>query len=211
MAFTKKPYCTLDDVRALLDKDSTATSQDDIIGKMIPQAQAAVDEYLGFSFQTDGTSGSPSQRVYDGNGRGKLLIDRCLDLVQVQTQTYTVGYDSGTNAYTRTANTPIDVTADCLLGPNNMEAGFILERLTGYFPLGKQNIVVKGQWGKSATIPDDIKRACARLVVHYVKQMDASYQDQVGDGTYGMLVFKQQFPPDICQLLDKHKPRVFYS
>jgi hypothetical protein len=209
MAWTNKPYTSLDDVKAALT--TTSTTNDDLLSQFIVQAQAAIDSYLGFSFQTDGTHASPATRTYDGNGREQMLIDRCLDLVQVETQTYSVSSDPDTGALTRTTNTPVDVTGDCVLGPVNMEAGFILERLTRYFPIGKRNIVVKGVFGKSATIPEDITRACTRLAIHYMKQVDANYQDKVGNDQFGRPMFKQQLPADVCQILDRYRPRVFVA
>jgi hypothetical protein len=206
MTWTNKAYCSTDEVKAALDK--TLTDQDDLIDALIPQAQAAIDAYLGFTWQTEGTAASPATRTYDGNGSTQLLIDRCLSLVQVKTQTYTLSTD-GNGTISRTADTPTDITEGCWLGPSNLEAGFILERINAYFPVGKRNIVVRGVWGKSATIPDDIKRACIRLTIHYVKQLDASYQDKTANGQYGALVFQQQIPPDVCALLDRHRPRIF--
>lgn len=206
MAWTNKGYCSSDDVKAALDK--TGTDQDDLIDALIPQAQAVIDEYLGFSFQTDGTHSSPATRTYDGNGGTQLLIDRCLDLVQVQTQTYTLSQDA-LGAISRTSNAPQDITQGCWLGPANLEAGFILERINSYFPLGRRNIIVRGVFGKSSTIPADITRACTRLVIHYIKQLDASYQDKTASAQFGQLVFAQQIPSDVCAILDRRRPRVF--
>lgn len=211
MAFTNKSYCSLDDVRQLLSTPDSDTTDDDTILAWIPQAQAVIDEYLGFSFQTDGTDAAPATRTYDGNGREKILIDRCLSLVSVTTTTFVITFDSAQNKYVRTASTPIDITADCDLGPTGLEAGFMLTRETGYFPLGKKNVTVTGTFGKFATIPGDIRRACARLTVHFLKQRDNAYQDQTGNSQFGQLTFRQQIPADVCQTLDQHKPKVFYS
>ena len=206
MAFTNKAYTTVDDVKAAMD--STTTANDDLLQAFIGQAQAYIDEYLGFSFQTDGTAASPATRTYDGNGGEQLLIDRCLNLVSVKTQGYTISTQSD-GSVIRTLNTARDISGDCFLGPMGLDAGFIVERQTGFFPLGKRNIVVTGVFGQSATIPADIKRAATRLAIHFMKQVDANYQNQVGGGQLGVPVFTQDIPSDVCAILDRRKPRIF--
>jgi hypothetical protein len=90
-----------------------------------------------------------------------------------------------------------------------MDYGFILERVNATFTLGKRNIVVSGVWGKSSTIPADIKRACTRLAIHYFKQRDANYQEQTAEAQFGMMIFTQRMPKDVCDLLDQRRPRIF--
>lgn len=207
MAFTNKAYTTVDDVKAAMS--STSTANDDLIQQFIGQAQAAIDEYLGFSFQTDGTTATPATRIYDGNAGRQLLVEPILTLVSVQTQGYNFATDPSTGAITRTTSTPVDITGACFLGPVGLDYGIIIERVNAEFPIGKRNIVVTGVFGKFATVPADIKRACTRLAIHYFKQMDASYQDKTAAGQYGQLVFQQDIPDDICKLLDQRKPRIF--
>ena len=134
MAFTQKPYALLDDVKAA--GSITVSTDDNFLAALLSQAQTEIDAELGYSFQTDGTVAAPAQRTYNGNGSSQLLIDRCVSVSQVQT--YVVGPDV-TGALIRTAQTPSDITGDCLLGPVNASVGFLLERLTGAsFPLGRR-------------------------------------------------------------------------
>lgn len=195
MTVTNKPYTDLDTIKGLLD--SSASSDDDLIESLIPQAQQAVDSYLGFNFQTD-----TGPRLYDGNGRQRILVDKCLSMTQVEVLSYSVVNN------VRTITNTQDVSGYCLLD----KTGIVLERLSGgYFPLGRSNIRVTGIFGRRDRIPDDIQRAAGLLVVHYVKQRDSSYQDQTGDSQYGILVFKQQMPKDVCEILDKYQRRYFAS
>lgn len=195
MTATNKPYTDLDTVKSLLD--TTATTRDDLIESWITQAQAAVDSYLGFNFQTD-----TSAKLYDGNGRQKILVDKCLSLTQVEVLSYSVVSN------VRTITDTQDISGYCLLD----RTGIVLERVSGgYFPLGRNNIRVTGTFGRRALVPDDIQRATALLAVHYAKQQDSSYQDQTGDSQYGVLVFRQQMPKDVCEILDKYQRRYFSS
>lgn len=208
MSWTRKPYCSTDDVKALLSKRST--TDDDFIAAMIVDAQAWIDERLGFSFQTDGTSAVPASRLYDGNDHDQLLINHCVSFASVLVRTYLVTANPG-GGFTRTF-TSDDVTGDTLLGPQGRDPGFILSRLNGEFPLGRQNIEVQGVFGYSS-VPADISRACARLAAHYVLARDAGYEDKRAGGTaagYGSRTFKAtSIPEDIECAVDHHRRRVF--
>lgn len=209
MALTRKPYCTVDDAKALLDR--RGTTDDDLISTLIVQAQAWIDERLGFSYQTDGTVAAPTEKVFNGNNHSQLRINRCSQVVKVLLRTYHVANDPVTGLYTRTY-TDQDITGDCLLGPQGRDPGFILERLTGLFPLGRQNIAVQAVWGYSV-IPDDIARACARLAGHYLLAREAGYEDKTAGSTeagYGIKSFRASaVPQDICDIVDRRRRRLF--
>lgn len=209
MALTRKPYCTVDDVKALLDR--RGTTDDDLISTLIVQAQAWIDERLGFSYQTDGTAALPTEKVFNGNNYEQLRIDRCSQVVKVFLRSYHVATDPVTGLYTRTS-TDEEVTADCLLGPLNRDPGFILERLTGYFPLGRQNIAVQAVWGYT-TVPNDIQRACARLAGHYLLARESGYEDKTAgsnDAGYGVKSFRATVvPQDVCDIVDRRRRRLF--
>ena len=205
MAWTRRPYCSSDDVKALLNKRSAV--DDDLIASFVLDAQAWIDERLGFAYQTDGTVAAPASRLYDGNNHEQLLVDRCVTLSSVLVRTYSIGA-----GYVRSFTTE-DVTGDVLLGPTNArDPGFILTRLIGLFPLGRQNIEVQGIFGYP-TVPDDISRACARLAAHYLLARDAAYEDKTAGGTstsYGTKTFKaSSVPEDIECAVDRHRRRTF--
>jgi len=212
VTWTRKPYCSLDDVKALLNKRSS--TDDDFITSRMVEAQAWIDERLGFSFQTDGTATAPASRLYNGNDHEQLLVDRCVSFSSVLVRTYLVVAQPG-GGLVRSFTTD-DITGDVLLGPagalQGRDPGFILERLTGLFPLGRQNIEVQGVFGYP-TIPSDIARACARLAGHYLQARDAGYEDKTAGGsqtTYGTKVFRADaVPPDVCEMVDRHRRRVF--
>lgn len=192
MTATSKPYTDLDTVKTLLD--TSTAGDDDLIDSLIPQAQAAIDSILGYSFQTDTTT-----LTFDGNSRTRIMIDKCLSLTKVELLSYSVVNN------VRTITDTTDITGYCVLS----RTGLILERESGYFPLGRNNIRVTGTFGKYNDVPQDIQRAAARIVVHYIKQRDASYQDQTGSAQFGQLTFQQNLPTDVCQLLDRYRQRVF--
>jgi hypothetical protein len=206
MALTNKAYCSVDQVKAAMD--STTTANDDLIQSFISQAQGVIDSYLGITFQTDGTVAAPTTRTFDGNGNQQILIDRLLTLSSVKTQTYNIATDSG-GSIVRTTNAPVDITGDCFLGPVGLPFGFIIDRENGTFPLGKRNVLVAGVYGYAALIPADIQRACIRIAIHFMKQLDANYQNTIGNNQFGLQLFNQDIPTDVCAILNKYRPRVF--
>lgn len=173
MAFTNKPYCTVDDVKAAYG--SSSTKDDDLIQSLIPLAQEKIDAYVGFPFQTDGPAAT---RTYDGNGAEQLLTDRLLTLQSVQIQTYSFSTDPGTGAVTRSTDTPTDITGAVVAGPPNTSPTYLLQHLLGCFPLGKRNIIVTGTFG-FATVPERVKRACVLEVIAMLDAKNRGFRSQI--------------------------------
>lgn len=210
MAWTTIPYCQLSDVKTALGEADT-TNNDVWLQQLIGQAQAAVDSFVGYPFQTDGTQGSPASRLYDGSGYGTLAIDDCLSLAQVIETTY-YPQVSSEGLWTLGQPTTMDITADCVLSPNNVSPATLLRRLSQYeFAEGIQNYAVKGIFGFSV-IPQDVTRATVRLTIHYFKQLDANYSDQVSANQFGKGIrFVPDMPEDVCELLSRHKHRLMFA
>lgn len=209
MAWTTIPYCQLGDVKAALSL--TNTTDDAWLQQLIGQAQDIIDETVGYPFQTDGTVGSPASRVYDGSGYGTLAIDDCTTLVQVMETTFFPQIGSN-GMWTLGQPQNVDITADCVLSPNNVSPATLLRRLSSFeFAEGTQNYNVKGVFG-FATIPTDITRACIRLTIHLYKMRSANYSDTVADGQFGKDIrFVPEMPQDVWEMLLHHKHRLFYA
>lgn len=210
MAYTTTPYCSFAQVVSALDLSTSAQGNDQtwIEGELIPEAQAAIDSYLGFSFQTDGTIASPATRAYSGKGNRMLyMIERCSSFSQVLETYYDVIQDSNGTFY---SGTPItrDITADCVLGPDNTIPGLYLVRKSEIeFYRGVQNYQIKGVFGRPS-IPGDISRACVRVVVSWYKMRDTNYSDFIIEGMVRQH-YTRTLPEDVVEFLDKYKPRVF--
>jgi hypothetical protein len=214
MAYTTTPYATPEQVYVALGLSPAAQASDAawILSDLLPQAQAAIDTYVGFPFQTDGSSGTPTTRVFSGNDADTLLIDPLATLKQVVeiNQTTSINYGSGQIALI--ASPVLDISADCLLGPDNTTPGYTLRRASQLpFYFGSQNYSVSGVWGY-ASVPPEIVRACVRLVIHWYKQRDANYSPQTGNHQYGMQREVMSYmPPDVCRVLDKFRFPVFLA
>lgn len=214
MAFTTTPYCALADVRLFLD--AKTTTSDTFIQALIPQAQAEIDQALGYSFQADGTHAAPATRVYSGTNTGSMLIERCMELVQVQETSYAVAYGAF-GAVQNFPQAPVDITADCYLGPDpNVLPGYMLQRYSGGdFYAGNHNYTVKGVFG-AGDPPADIQRACILLTIHYFKMRDVGYEQVVGGssdsgpGTYPMR-YQRGWPQDVTNIIDRYRRTSFFT
>jgi len=210
MAYTNIPYCSFAQVVSALDLSTSAQGNDQawIEGELITEAQDAIDAYLGFSFQTDGTTSSPATRLYSGKGKYMLyMVDRCISFSQVLETYYDVIQDSNGTFY---SGTPItrDITADCGMGPDNQIPGLYLRRKSGLaFYQGFQNYKISGVFGRP-TIPGDISRACVRTVVSWYKMRDTNYSDFIIEGMVRQH-FDRTLPADVKEILNHYFPRVF--
>ena len=211
MAWTTNPYCALADVKTAMNV--TTTTDDTWIGVLITEAQADIDQYLGYSFQQDvGTS-----RIYDGNDDDQLWIDDCQSFTQVL-ETVFNPFIGANGAFTLGSPLTLDITADCIAQPNNAgsqtdtRSFYLLRRLTGLpFQFGRQNYKVTGTWGFTA-IPVPITRACKLLTIHYYKRRDAAYGMKTSVKQYGQKTQEPyDMPEEVCCILDKYKRRLFLS
>jgi hypothetical protein len=206
MAWTTNAYCDLADVKTSMNV--TSTTDDAWITELISEAQADIDRELGYSFQQDGPG---SSRVYDGNDNYTLWIDDCLAITQVLQTTYNP-YLGANNVYTLGNPQTEDVTADCILQPNNKTPQYLLTRISGLpFEFGKQNYNITGTWGYS-DIPLPITRACKLLVVHYYKRRDAGYGQMTSTKQYGQkMQYPVDMPEEVCRIIERYKPHYFLS
>lgn len=210
MTYTTNPYCTAAQVYSALDLSTSAQTNDSawITNDLIPEAQEAIDSYLGFSFQSDGTVQAPATRVYSGKGQHQLyMVDRCISFSQVLEAYYDIIQDSNGTFYSGTPTTR-DITADCVLGPDNAMPGLYLKRLSEIeFYSGVQNYKVYGVFGRPS-IPPAITRACIRTITAWYKMRDSNYSDFIIEGMVRQH-FQRQLPDDVMQLLELYKPRMF--
>lgn len=208
MAFTRIPYCTVDDVKVLLDE--ATTKYDDLLATLIPQAQDEIDSYLNKSYQTDGSVAAPATRTYDGSGTSQMLIDPLSSLATVTLKTYATGADPATGKLARTLVSTFDITADVQLLPAGVAPARVLARYSGEaFPVGRGNVEVQGVFGYPAA-PAWLKRATALLAIHYKKTLDANYEDQVGSTGLGQPVFRKAMPQNVRDVLDRNSRAAFY-
>lgn len=205
MPLSNNPYATLDQVRVALSLKGT---QDDAyLQELIVEATATLDTEIGYSFQSDTTSAT---RVYNGNGKVRLMLDNTISVTQVLQNTFniTTGYSGPYSTFFQTTQTQ-DITADCVLGPANVNLMnapyYTLTRLSGIeFYEGTQNIKVTGIFGYPE-IPADIVRACIRLVVWMFKMRDANYATVMIEHSNLKQIYDKDLPAAVLRTIAKYQ------
>ncbi len=219
MAWTTQAYCTRADVKLALDPNLGSTD-DPFIDGLIVAAQGDLDAEIGYSFQQDGTSGTPAIRTYDGIGEDFLAID---DLVSLFSTTAGAVFETAVNSSLSSggiwiSGTPVttDITADIILKPNNYAAyGISARKMTRNsglaFVKGNQNYMVKGIFGQPIVagqtypgVPNDISRACIRLAIFYYKMRDTNYADLVQEQGGVREKFLKTWPMDVQRIVRKY-------
>ncbi len=226
MSFTTQPYCTLADAKMALDPALTGVD-DAFLNSLIVQAQADLDSAIGYSFQQDGTAGSPSTRLYDGDGTISLWID---DLLSLFNTTSVSVFETSFNTFFSSngiwvAGSPIttDITADIILKPNNyaaygQPANKLVRNSKLPFQAGIQNYKVLGIWGEPVLpnqtypgVPNDLMRACIRLVTHYYKMRDTNYADEMQERGGIREKYTKDWPKDVIRIVNKYAHTRFYT
>jgi hypothetical protein len=226
LTWTAQPYASLTDVKMALDPALGGTD-DTFLNSLISQAQADLDSAIGYSFQQDGTSGSPATRLYDGLGDASLWIDDLISLFSTtaggvfETSLTTVLSSNGVWVTGSTITT--DITADIILKPNNYAAygqpANKMVRNSGLpFLSGTQNYKVLGIFGEPILsgqtypgVPNDLMRACVRLVTHYYKMRDTNYADEMQERGGIRERYTKDWPKDVLRIVAKYSHTRFYT
>ncbi|GCE45180.1 gp6-like head-tail connector protein [Thermosporothrix hazakensis] len=191
-------YCTLEDVRRALD--IRTTQQDDWIASLIMQARDTIDRYVGYSFQDF----PDDVRWFSGRGRDILITGYIRQIKQV----IEVGYNPALGTF---AAGERDITYDCMLWPEDEIPAFGIARVSGEpFREGRRNYRVVGHFGFS-TVPETIRRACTRLVTHWVKMRDTAYSDTVSEQGSIRQKYTKEMPPDVIELLNLYRWKGFHA
>lgn len=132
----------------LTDIDVSFHAQTD---RWIEDIEAYIENITGRVFIADSTA---TARKYDGDNTSVLLIDDCVEVVEVFT-----GDDDDPLSYGESG-----VDDDFLVYPANILPKTRLKRVDGSWGRGNQNIEVSAKWGYSVAAPFDIRHAATVLV-----------------------------------------------
>lgn len=141
-----RKYTTKTEIQNYLLEDIDV-SFDSQIDSWIEQCSKEIETITQRIFEAE-ESDIFEEKVYDGQGKHKMLVDDFIELDSV---------------------TVDDVEVDDILEyPNNTLPKFIIYSEEG-FPKGRQNIKVSAKFAYSQDVPDDIKFVCTVLVVGIIK------------------------------------------
>ncbi len=187
-------YCTLTNVKARIPIDSVDTTFDGFLGTLITRSKAIIDSYTDNTFEKVTTT-----RKFDvPRNSYRLLLDEWL-----------LACTSVTNGN----GVVIPSTEYTLEDYNNPPYyAIVLNPVTSYFwqPSASFNpqraISVTGDWGLTASVPDDVADAAEQLVVNLYKARDG--QNQTANTIItaaGVLQTPTSLPKSVTDLLDPYR------
>jgi hypothetical protein len=172
-------YATLAQVKQYLGV--TGTSEDVLLTRLIDAASAAIERYTGRRF----TASTETKKIRREHFIMDMLFlpDDLFSLTQVVT-------DKG------------DVLLPSHFVPFNPPVRMLLVRADAPSWSIDYTVDVTGQWGFTATPPDDIVQTCVRLASWMYRSKDAQVFDVTGQD--GLNALSTRMPRDIAQMLDPY-------
>ena len=153
-------YVTLAEVRSYGGYDAMDTSQDAELSALIPRAQAVIEQYTGNVFEVSSTSTRQFDAIANVDGY-RLLFDGWLANTSSLVVTNGDGQTVASSQYVTLPRNDIPIYGLQL----KSDATVVWE----YTDAPENAISVVGNWGYSVTPPEDVKLACLRLVLYWIK------------------------------------------
>jgi uncharacterized phiE125 gp8 family phage protein len=191
-------YCSVADVKNYLG--ISKPDDDALLADLIAEAQKAIDNYTGRTFEAS----SDTTRYFDVD----VDVDGAIlyfdgDLCAVTTCT--------TNADASGGGTSLTKDTHYIAQPRNITPWYGFKMLSSsdydwdYTDDAEMGIEIVGRWAYSSSAPDDIKHACKRLAAYYYRQKDAQVFDTTAMPEAGILVIPQGIPADVKIILDRYE------
>lgn len=152
--------CSVDDVRAYLQKPDLDVAQDDVVSTLIARASRAIATHTSREF---GFTGTATRRF---RVDGPLVL---LDPYDLQSATLVSLDPTAASPQTLTADT------DYILGPLNSKGGTYQSLHLGSYcaasgsAFGYGLVDITGVWGM-ASVPEDVKHACVLTVAMWMRR-----------------------------------------
>jgi hypothetical protein len=189
-------YTTLPELRAYLNIGAADTGDDTLLGRVIDNAQSAIDTYCGWAFEAHTATRyyDPEKDVDEGD-IAVLVLDEPLLTVTTLTN----------------GDADVLLPAEYFLEPANTVPKWRirLRASTGlywaYTTDHEQAITLVGTWGHSVTPPADVQQACLRWAGYMYRQRDAQVWDVTAQPNMGILTIPQGVPKDVERLLIHHR------
>ena len=169
-------YCTVQEVKDMLpDVDWDVSHYDAILGSLITRASRLIDTFT--NREPSSYIAPVTTREFDGNDRAQLFIgDLAADPTEVWVKCDGINY------------TLLD-KSDYYCVPINALLEYqpyhYIRLENAYFPCWRKAVKVKGNFGYSITVPDDIKQAAIIQVVRWFKHGQQAFQNNAANNELG--------------------------
>jgi hypothetical protein len=203
-------YCSTSDIKVDMPDSGLASSTDatydTAIGNMITAASRLIDKYIGREANWFSTTDEET-RYFDGSGEVIQEIDELHTLTSVS-----ISDVGGTSS---TSYEAITLDTDFYVWPYQYDQlGVPITRLIMdwngdeyTWPHFRKAVKVVGQFGYSATPPEDVKMACKIQTMRWFGRSKQMWQDAGGGSVTGQLVYSRvakDLDPDVRILLESY-------
>lgn len=197
-------YCSTSDLQSDFVDSPFSSSTDSAyltsLADCITAASRMIDREVGRWDNYFYPSTDTETRYFDSDGGESLFIDECLSITSLSVSEY--GYLDSTS-YTLWGST------EYFTFPYNKLPILELNIDPGgskyYFPNARKAIKIIGIFGRSLTVPVEIKRACKIQATRWFMRAKQAYQDASMNQEMGTLLYAQQLDPDIKTILNPYK------
>lgn len=164
-------YCTIKEVKEMMPDVEWDVSYNVVLTSLITRASRAIDRWTGR--EPDAYCAPEATRLFDSVGNCELYIGE----LATNPKEVKVAWDGTTFEL-------IDATEyDCL--PINSTPFNYLRLEFGTFPLRRKSVQVKGNFGYSLSVPDDIKQAAITQVIRWYKHGQQAFQNTAAASQFG--------------------------
>lgn len=164
-------YCTIAEVKNMMPDVEWASDYDATILSLISRASRAIDRWTGR--EPDAYCAPEATRLFDGAGNSELYIG---ELAAAPTEVK-VAWDGTTFEL-------LDAAEYYCLPTNSLPFNYIRLEL-GTFPCKRRSVQVKGKFGYSLSVPDDIKQAVIIQVIRWYKHGQQAFQNTAASNEFG--------------------------
>lgn len=175
-------YTTVAKCRAVLK--ITSTADDDLIGDAIVEAQDAIDQWCGRTFEAS----ADTTRYFDSSAIRRNILT--IDELAACTSVIVAGQTLDPASYRLEERNKIPYTSIRMLNGGSWNVGL------------DDEVAITGRWAYSVTAPATITRAATRLACYYYKMgTEAPMMDVVANPEMGTVTIAKGIPNDVRMLL----------
>ena len=168
-------YCTIAEVKNMMPDVEWAADYDATILSLISRASRAIDRWTGR--EPDAYCAPEATRLFDSVGNCELYIGE----LATNPKEVKVAWDGITFEL-------LDAAEYYCLPINSLPFNYLRLEF-GTFPCRRRSVQVKGKFGYSLSVPDDIKQAVIMQVIRWYKHGQQAFQNISANSALGSLEY----------------------
>ena len=164
-------YCTIAEVKSVMPDVEWDASYDVVLTSLITRASRAIDRWTGR--EPNAYCAPEATRLFDSVGNCELYIGE----LATNPKEVKVAWDGTTFEL-------LDAAEYYCLPINSLPFNYLRLEF-GTFPCMRRSVQVKGKFGYSLSVPDDIKQAVIMQVIRWYKHGQQAFQNTAAASQFG--------------------------